>query len=180
HLQHSTTYIFLIYLTAFVLSSILQNVSQSAQYKSAWVYYTLPIDQPGKILAGMYKAIIVIYFIPYCLIISIATLFIWGPSTINDIILAFTISTIYGMLMALFLVKGLPFSKPIMVKTGGGKMIVSFIILGLIAALGFGHVFIAKWETAVWLLIIPVLLINWIMFNQYKKQSWDAIELADM
>jgi ABC-2 type transport system permease protein len=179
-LQHNSTYIFLIYLTTFVLSSILQNVSQSAKYKSAWVYYTLPIDQPGKILAGMYKAIIVIYFIPYCLIISIATVVIWGPSTINDVILAFTISTIYGMLMALFLVKGLPFSKPIMVKAGGGKMIVSFVILGLIAALGFGHVFIAKWEMAVWLLIIPMLLINWIMFSQYKKQSWDAIELADV
>ncbi|MCC8423933.1 hypothetical protein [Mucilaginibacter sp. UR6-11] len=179
-MQHNTTYIFLIYLTTFVLSSILQNVSQSAKYKSAWVYYTLPIDQPGKILAGMYKAIIVIYFLPYCLIISMAMLFIWGPSTINDVILAFTVSTIYGMLMALFMVKGLPFSKPIMVKAGGGKMIISFVILGLVAALGFGHVFIAKWENVVWLLIIPMLLINWIMFNQYKKQTWDAIELADV
>ena len=180
NIQHKPTYIFLIYMTTIVLSSILQNVSQSAKYKSAWVYYTLPIDQPGKILAGMYKAIIVIYFIPYCLIISIATLFIWGPSTINDIILAFTVSTVYGMLMALFMVKGLPFSKPIMAKAGGGKMIVSLVILGLIAALGFGHVFLSKWETVVWVSIIPMLLINWIMFTQYKKQTWDDIELADV
>jgi ABC-2 type transport system permease protein len=180
NIQNKPFYIFLIYMTTIVLSSILQNVSQSAKYKSAWVYYTLPIDQPGKILAGMYKAIIVIYFIPYCLIISIATLFIWGPSTLNDIILAFTVSTIYGMLMALFMVKGLPFSKPIMAKAGGGKMIVSLVILGLIAALGFGHVFLAKWETVVWVLIIPMLLINWIMFTQYRKQTWNAIELADV
>ncbi|MEO8886553.1 MAG: hypothetical protein ABI367_10860 [Mucilaginibacter sp.] len=179
-LQNNTTYIFLIYLTTFVLSTILQNVSQSAKYKSAWVYYTLPIDQPGKILAGMYKAIIVIYFIPYYLIISIATLVIWGPSTFNDILLAFTINIVYGMLMALFMVKGLPFSKPIMVKAGGGKMIISLIILGFMFALGAGHAFIAKWEMVVWLLIIPMLLINWLMFTQYKKQTWDAIELADV
>jgi ABC-2 type transport system permease protein len=179
-MKGNASYIFLIYLSTFVLSTILQNVSQSAKYKSAWVYYALPIDQPGKILAGMYKAIIVLYFIPYCLILSIATVVIWGPVTINDIVLSFCISTIYGMLMALFMVKGLPFSKPIMVKAGGGKMIVSFVILGLIAALGFGHRFLIKWETLIWILIIPTILINWIMFVQYKKQSWDAIELADM
>ncbi|MES2376156.1 MAG: hypothetical protein V4553_06250 [Bacteroidota bacterium] len=179
-MQSNASYIFLIYLSTFVLSTILQNVSQSAKYKSAWVYYALPIDQPGKILAGMYKAIIVLYFIPYCLVLSVATIVIWGPITINDILLSFCISTIYGMLMALFMVKGLPFSKPIMVKAGGGKMIVSFVILGLIAALGFGHRFLIKWETLIWILIIPAILINWIMFVQYKKQSWDAIELADM
>lgn len=178
-MKGNASYIFLIYLSTFVLSTILQNVSQSAKYKSAWVYYALPIDQPGKILAGMYKAIIVLYFIPYCLVLSIATVIIWGPMTINDILLSFCISTIYGMLMALFMVKGLPFSKPIMVKAGGGKMIVSFVILGLIAALGFGHRFLIKWETLIWILIIPMILINWIMFIQYKKQSWDAIELAD-
>jgi ABC-2 type transport system permease protein len=179
-MQGNASYIFLIYLSTFVLSTILQNVSQSAKYKSAWVYYALPIDQPGKILAGMYKAIVVLYFIPYCLVLSIATVVIWGPVTINDILLSFGISTIYGMLMALFMVKGLPFSKPIMVKAGGGKMIVSFVILGLIAALGFGHRFLIKFETLIWILIIPAILINWIMFVQYKKQSWDAIELADM
>lgn len=179
-MQGNASYIFLIYLSTFVLSTILQNVSQSAKYKSAWVYYALPIDQPGKILAGMYKAIIMLYFLPYCLVLSIATVVIWGPVTINDILLSFCISTIYGMLMALFMVKGLPFSKPIMVKAGGGKMIVSFVILGLIAVLGFGHRFLIKWETLIWMLIIPAILINWIMFVQYKKQSWDAIELADM
>jgi ABC-2 type transport system permease protein len=179
-MKGNASYIFLIYLSTFVLSTILQNVSQSAKYKSAWVYYALPIDQPGKILAGMYKAIIVLYFIPYCLVLSIATIVIWGPVTINDIFLSFCISTIYGMLMALFMVKGLPFSKPIMVKAGGGKMIVSFVILALIAVLGFGHRFLIQFETLIWILIIPAILINWIMFVQYKKQSWDAIELADM
>jgi ABC-2 type transport system permease protein len=179
-MKGNASYIFLIYLTTFVLSSILQNVSQSAKYKSAWVYYTLPIDQPGKILAGMYKAIIVLYFIPYCLVLSIVTVIVWGPTTINDILLALTISIAYGILMALFLVKGLPFSKPIMAKAGGGKMIVSFVIMGLIVALGFGHRYLIKWENLIWILIIPALLIDWLMFHHYKKQSWDDIELADM
>ena len=178
-LQSRSSYIFLIYMTTFVLSSILQNISQSSKYKSAWVYFALPIDKPGKLLSGMYKAIITLYFLPYFLTISIAVVIIWGPETINDIILAFCISTIYGMLMALFMLKGLPFSRPVIVKAGG-KMIISFVILGFIALIGLGHVFLIKWEKTIWIAIIPALLINWIMFSQYKKQSWDDIEMADM
>jgi ABC-2 type transport system permease protein len=178
-LQNSNNYIFLIYLTTFVLATILQNVSQSGKYKSAWIYYALPVDKPGKILSGMYKAIIALYFFPYCLVISIIIVFVWGPSSINDIILAFLVSTIYGMLMALFMVKGLPFSRPVVVK-GRSKMITSFVIVALIGVVGFGHHYLMQWERVIWVLLIPALLLNWLMFSQYKKQTWDNIEAVDM
>lgn len=173
-------YVFLIYLCTFILSSILMNISMSEKYKSAWVYYALPIGEPGKILSGMYKAIITLYFFPYCLVISIVTVAIWGPQAINDIILAFLVSVIYGMLMALFMVKGLPFSKPVVTKQGGGKVFISMLILLFIGLIGFGHYVIMKWEWIVWLLIIPVLILNWVMFHYYKKQTWDNIELAEV
>ena len=174
NLQAKSSYIFLIYMTTFVLSTILQNVSQSSKYKSAWVYYALPIDKPGKILSGMYKAIVAFYFLPYCLVIGLVIVLVWGTAAVNDIILAFFISTIYGMLMALFMVKGLPFSRPVVVK-GGSRIITSLLILGFVAILGLGHYFLIKWEKVIWISILPVLLINWLMFNQYKKQGWDSI-----
>jgi hypothetical protein len=179
-LQSGHSYVFLIYLSTFILSAILTHISMSEKYKSAWVYYALPISQPGKILSGMYKAIITLYFFPYCLVLSIITIAIWGPQAINDIILAFLVSLIYGMLMALFMVKGLPFSKPVIIKQGGGKMITSLLILAFIAGIGFGHYYLMRWETIVWIAIIPVLLINWIMFRYYKRQTWDSIELSDV
>jgi ABC-2 type transport system permease protein len=144
------------------------------------VYYALPINKPGQILSGMYKAIVVVYFIPYCLLIGSVIVAIWGPAAINDIIVAMLASLIYGILMALFLVKGLPFSRPVIVKQGGGRMLVSFCILGFIAGIGFVHYFLMRWETFIWLSIIPLLGINWLMFHYYKKQTWDNIELAEV
>ncbi|WP_184547143.1 hypothetical protein [Mucilaginibacter sp. FT3.2] len=179
-LQHGHTYVFLIYLCTFILSSMLMHISMSEKYKSAWVYYALPIGEPGKILSGMYKAIICLYFLPYCLVLSIGIIAIWGPAAINDIILAFLISLIYGILMALFMVKGLPFSNPVVAKQGGGKMVTSLLILGFIGAIGFGHYMLMRWEMAVWLAIIPALLLNWIMFRSYKRRSWDDVELSDI
>jgi hypothetical protein len=128
----------------------------------------------------MYKAIITLYFLPYFLVVSCAVVAIWGPEAINDVIFAFLVCTIYGILMALFMVKGLPFSKPIVIKQGGGRMIASMVILIFVVGVGFAHYFIMRWENVIWIGLIPLLAINWAMFHYYKKQSWDSIELEDM
>jgi ABC-2 type transport system permease protein len=179
NIRNGHSYVFLVYMSTFILSSILMHISMSEKYKSAWVYYSTPISEPGKILSGMYKAIIVLYLLPYCIVLSIVTIAIWGPQTINDIILAILVSNIYGLLMALFMVKGLPFSKPVVVKQGGGRMIASLMILAFVGVIGFGHYYLVKWENVIWILIIPFLFINWLMFHYYKKQTWENIEQPD-
>lgn len=178
-LQNGHAYIFLPYLCTFILLSVLTNISMSEKYRSAWVYYAAPVANPGELLSGMYKAIIIGFYLPYCLIISIPVIMVWGPQAINDILLAVSVSVIYGMLMALFTVKGLPFSKPVIVKQGGGRMVTSLILLAFIGGVGFVHYLIARWEMAVWIAIIPFVIINWIMFHYYKKQTWENIEMAD-
>jgi hypothetical protein len=179
-LQNSRSYIFLIYMCTFVLSFILQNVSQSEKYKAGWVYYALPIDKPGKVLAGMYKAIIALYFFPYYVVLSAIALTIWGPAILNDILLAFFLNQIYGIVLALFLVKGLPFSRPVLTKRGGGKGFISLFILMFAGLMGYCHYLLAKWETAVWVAVVAAALVNWVMFNYYRKQTWESIEIGEM
>jgi hypothetical protein len=180
NIQNGHSYIFFMYLCSFILSTILMNISMSPKYKSSWIYYAAPVGQPGKILSGMYKAIITVYFFPYFLVVSIAIIAIWGTDAINDVIFAFLACTIYGMLMALFMVKDLPFSKPVVIKQGGGRMIVSMVILLFVAGLGFAHYYVMRWENVIWIGIVPLLAINWVMFHYYKKQSWDSIEMEEV
>lgn len=177
--QHGHSYIFLPYLCTFILSAIVLNISMSEKYKSAWIYYTAPVTNPGQILSGMYKAIVFGIFLPYCLIISIPIVLIWGPQTINDIIVAILTGIIYGMLLALFAVKGLPFSKPVVVKQSGGRIVSSLLIILFIAGIGLLHYIVMRWEIVIWILIIPLLILNFVMFHFYKKQTWENIEMAD-
>ncbi|MBS1524841.1 MAG: hypothetical protein JST19_04275 [Bacteroidetes bacterium] len=179
NLKNGHSYIALIYMCAFVLSAVLGQVSMSEKYKAAWVYYSTPVTEPGKILSGMYKAILVVYFLPYCLLMGIIIVAIWGPAAINDVILAITISMIYGVLVALFMVKGLPFSKPVVLKQGGGKFIVSLTVMLFLGGIGAGHYFLMRWENVIWIMIVPFAAIAWLMFHYYKKQSWESIEIAD-
>ncbi|RKR81169.1 hypothetical protein BDD43_1313 [Mucilaginibacter gracilis] len=179
-LKNSSSYIFLLYMCTFVLSLILQNIAQADKYKPAWVYYALPIEKPGKILAGMYKAIISLYFLPYYIILSAIAVAVWGPAILNDILLAFFLNQAYGIILALFLVKGLPFSRPVLAKRAGGKGFISLFILLFAAVLGFGHYLLARWEIVIWIAVPIAALANWLMFNYYRKQTWEDIEIGEM
>lgn len=182
HAREGHNYIILMYISIIVLSSFLVQVAQSEKYKASWIYFALPLDQPGKILSGMYKAILTLYYLPFYLMLSIITICVWGPQVINDIILAFLFSMIYGILIALFTVKDLPFSKPIVAKQSGGRAASNLLTLGIFGLLGYGHYLLIKWnlETVVWIAIIPLAIIAWVMMHYYKKQSWDNIEMADI
>ena len=178
-IQHYPAYIILIYLSTFTISAILQNISFTEKYKPSWVYYALPITTPGKILSGMYKAIATLYYLPYCLVIGAVSIAIWGPQVINDLILAFFIGLTYGILMALFMVKGLPFSKPVLVKQSGGRIVTSLIITGFVAVVGFGHYYLSKWETVIWILVPVAIALYCLMLYYYKRQTWENIELEE-
>ncbi|MFD1258528.1 hypothetical protein ACFQ3S_17105 [Mucilaginibacter terrae] len=178
-LKTGSGYIFLTYLGILIISSILQHISFTEKYKPAWVYYALPITRPGKILSGMYKAVVTLYYLPYCLVLGAISIVIWGPQVINDLVLAFFVGLIYGLLMALYMVKGLPFSKPVLIKQSGGRIITSLLITGFIAAVGFGHYLLAKWETVVWALVPVAIAVYCIMLYYYKRQTWQNIELEE-
>jgi hypothetical protein len=89
------------------------------------------------------------------------------------------ISSIYGVLMALFMVKGLPFSKPVIIKQGGGRFIASLLVVTFLGGIGFGHYYLMKWENVIWILCILFAFIAWLMLHYYKKTSWENLELAD-
>ena len=179
NLKAGHNYIVLAYLCTFLLMAALSNVAMSDKYKSAWVYYTTPIGEPGKILSGMYKAILVIFYIPYCLFWGAIIVGIWGPAAINDVLLAMLIGIIYGILMALFMIKGLPFSKPVLIKQSGGRVFTTLMTMIFLVGIGVGHYFLMRWETVIWIAIIPIFFIVWIMLYYYKKTTWEGLEMAD-
>ena len=178
NLKAGHNYIVLAYLCTFLLMAALSNVAMSDKYKSA-VYYTTPIGEPGKILSGMYKAILVIFYIPYCLFWGAIIVGIWGPAAINDVLLAMLIGIIYGILMALFMIKGLPFSKPVLIKQSGGRVFTTLMTMIFLVGIGVGHYFLMRWETVIWIAIIPIFFIVWIMLYYYKKTTWEGLEMAD-
>jgi ABC-2 type transport system permease protein len=119
---------------------------------------------------------ITLYYLPFVILLGTGMAIVWGPQVINDVILAFIITFIYGILIALFGVKGMPFSKPVLGKQGGGRAVSSLVTMGLIGLLGYAHYVLVKWETVIWIAIIPMAAIAWIMLYYYKKTTWNDLE----
>jgi ABC-2 type transport system permease protein len=171
-------YILLLYLSSFVLTTVLQYISMTDKYKAAWIYFTTPHQQPGKILGGMFKAVVVKYYLPFYILITVFSITFWGFEVVNDVILSFMIGIIYGLLVALFQVKGLPFSQPVMVQQGG-KVFISMLIITIPIGLGFLHNFAVKWEIVIWVAAAIMSVLACISFNYYRKETWESLELVD-
>jgi ABC-2 type transport system permease protein len=175
-LQNTKSYIFLLYMCSLVLISLLGFVTQTEKFKSAWVYYAAPVKAPGGIIAGMYKAVVTLYFFPYTLFVSIISVLVWGPAIINDALLAFFLLLSYGLILSLFVAKGLPFSLPVQHKRGSSTAIVRIVLTLMADAIGFCHYLILRWEWLVWSLI-PVAAVTYVaLFYWYSKQTWDELE----
>jgi hypothetical protein len=178
NMKAGNMYILILYLTSFVLTTVLQHVSMTEKYKASWIYFSTPLKQPGELLAGMYKAVIVKFYLPYFILVSIFSLVFWGPKVINDLVLAFMVGAIYGIFVALFQVKGFPFSQPINIKRGGKTFLTFFIIL-IPLGLGFLHNWAANYEWAITIAALILTGVAWLMFNYYRKESWESLEMAD-
>ncbi len=172
--KNGSGYIFLLYLTAFVLITVLGQVTQSEKYKAAWVFFATPHNQPGKIVAGMYKAILCKFFFPFYAVVSLVGLYIWGLPVINDLLFAFFNIVLYGIVFTVMQVQYLPFSRPAVVESG--KVFKNLFIMALIGVLGTIHYFAGRWEPLIWGLIPVSAFGTWWMFRYMERRDWVALE----
>ena len=179
HLPETKSYVLLTYFTCFVLISIFQNISYSDRYKASWVYFASPMSEPGRILAGMFKAVIVKYFMPFFMLISLFSIGVWGMAVINDLLLAWATTVFYALLITLLSMKGLPFSQPVTAAKQAGKSLLSFLLLLIPAGVGIFHFYICQWELFIWIMAAVAFGLLWLAFRYFKKESWESLEFND-
>ena len=147
-MPNGNSYIALLYLTFFVIINALNYITMSDQYKAAWVYYSAPIEKPGTILAGAFKAMWVKYFLPFMIAISVFVVAVWGPYVIIDVVLATVNITLFTVTMMTMSYRLLPFSRKEQIKESGGKSVFRmFGVFFIIGLLGGVHFMITKIST---------------------------------
>lgn len=175
-LAESNKYLWFIYTTIFVSFSITQQLGFSDQNKSSWFYQILPIDKPGDVLLGSFKSVMVKYYIPIYIIISAATIAIWGIQVIDDLIYGFLTICIVSSLMQSWSEPVLPFTKERETQDSGGNFLKGMLLMFSSLAIGFLHYGISFIPYGT-LLAIPILiLILYIRLRSFRKISWNKIK----
>jgi ABC-2 type transport system permease protein len=174
-----TTYLnlVLLYLPVMVVQVALREVTYSDDFKASWIYLSAPLQKPGELLLGKVKAVFIKLIVPIYVLISIIILFIWGVSSIDDILIGLINNALITMVIASIGDKYLPLSVPSTAKTESGNLARGILTMFCMAIPGLIHYWL---NTFTWPLIILVpfqfLLIYWLV-KQYRNTSWTQIKI---
>ncbi len=206
HLPQGKGYIALLYMTAFVIIEAINYITISDQYKAAWVYHAAPVNKPGEVIAGAFKAVWVKYFLPFIAGISVFVFAVWGIPVLFDIILATVNITLFAaIIMRTTANRSLPFSRKEQIKDSGVKNLVR--VAGTLAAMG-GLVLLhyaaaglsapaetgftinlSAFSDTAWLTVISFLLkalllalssvFLWLVFDSLKNTAWETLQKTE-
>ncbi len=153
------------------------QLSASDSFKASWLYGAAPIRQPGEILSGSLKAIIVKLVTPFYLLV--AAFLIWrnGTDQVSDIVLGYISTLVMLLVSALFSDRRMPFSVPVdsVNRSNTGRSFITLIVLSLIGGLHYGLTLVPY---GVWGGIILSLVTVWLLMRQYQRTNWHQIVMA--
>lgn len=175
NLYNSSFYLFGFYFSIFLLISALGVLPYADRYKASWFYRAYPIESPGRILTGSYKALLVKYFLPIYAIITVATVYLFGMRVLNDAFFALfaLLATVTGVAMLTNNI--LPFTKSWDEASRGGN--IGFLLLSMMLASACAaiHYFISQYDWLVWLMIPILALLHIAGIRYYASTKWKYI-----
>ena len=167
----------LMYITIFLLCFCTAFINNSDNYKGAFIYKVLPIENPGVILKGAVKGTIFKLILPlYILEAAVFTIF-KGPSIILDLIVIFLVLLILSLVYFKASNKAMPFSVKF-ATTDSGKLIKPSVITILMLLVFAGiHILIRNNVIFIGVYAIVLLAANVILWKTSFEVSWNDIKM---
>jgi hypothetical protein len=164
-----------LYSFSLILLTAINQLPFSEQYKAAWVYFSLPLEKPGNILSGAYKAVVIKFYLPFISIISCTAIYLFGLQIILHLLLSFSNIFLTGLIYTLFIMKMFPFSMQQNASEKSGsfiKVLFSLIVPFILALI---HFFIFKSMILIVVAISCSLILNYILLQRLRNRSWTLI-----
>lgn len=177
-LREGKAFLLLIYFSTFILYAALFEISYSDNFKSSWVFFSSPVDQPGYILKGSIKALLVNLFIPIYFCICVFSLAIWGSAVIDDLFFGLANNVVIILSISILNKKHLPQSVPDGARNSGGNFARGIVMMLTMALLGFLHYGAMQLNGSLWVLTPIFATIAYFMFKSYSTITWKDLQGA--
>ncbi|UYQ91477.1 hypothetical protein MKQ68_15395 [Chitinophaga horti] len=168
-------YILLLYISCFAFVTAIAQLVYSSKFKASWVYYAAPLESPGKVLAGAFKATLMKFFMPFYLIICVFVIWVWGFKTLPDLALGLTNIISLCVLFAYVFMRKFPFSVEMNVQQTGGRFMMSLLALVVPGAFGFGHYLVVGSLVLQSIFLVLSIALCWLVFTSYRETDWKVI-----
>jgi len=168
-------YLILIYAPAFILNVLIYTIRYSENFKASWIYQTIPVQHPGQLISGAFKAIFTQLFLPVYIVANIATVYFWGFSVLIDVIYGFCSILMMAYIMLLVQPPAFPFSDERSSEQSGRNVMTSMLMLLALGAMaGLHYLLVAKNINL--LFVLPViLLVLFLLSRKYRLTPWSKM-----
>jgi ABC-2 type transport system permease protein len=170
-------YLFALYFAGIYVMVAQYQLSVSDSYRASWVYGSAPIRQPGEVLSGALKALIIKLLIPFYVLLAGYILYRYGTDKTPDVILAFFNSLIMLISAALLSKRHMPFSaeQDALKQNNTARGLLVGLVLGVVGTSHYGLTLIPYGVIGA----IPVsIVLFWVLFRQYRQTNWTQIEMG--
>lgn len=168
---------FFIYISIFLLCFCTAFINNSDNFKGAFIYKVLPIQNPGVILKGAVKGTLFKLIIPLYLLEALVFLIFKGPSIIIDLIVMFLVLLILSLVYFKVSNKAMPFSVAFATSDSGKLVkpsIITIILLGVFTVI---HIVIRNNVIFVCVYALVLLIVNVILWKTSFKAGWKDIRM---
>ncbi len=173
YIVNSNVHIVFGYICIFAIVSPLNAVAFSEQFKAGWIYRAYPVERPGPLIAGAFKALAVRFYLPVTLVLYLTGFLVWGSKVIDDFLLAFFINLSIGVGVQTADKLRLPFSHPWSELADGANIGSVMTMMLAIGALGSIHFFLLAER---WYIILPAIPLSVLLlrsvFRSIESTQW--------
>ena len=163
-----------IYFSSITISAALNQMTMHEKFKAAWIFFTTPVDKPGRIICGGIKAAIMQFFVPLILVIFVMLIAIAGPVVIPNILFGLANMLVVIGLSAYATNNKLPFSSP-QQTNAGSNFLRTFSIMILGAILAITHFLLYKITVVVYILTAMSFIAAWFIIDSINNLSWKKV-----
>lgn len=163
-----------LYMLPLLAATTIPTLGLTDKGNKLWLYHSKPLSHPGQFLMGCFKAIHIKYFVSVFLVFTLVYMGLAGTKIITDLLLIFTLCTLFSLVY--FRLAGLmfPFSKEQDVpQSQVFKMFMLMAFLGVLAVVHF-TLTLLPYAT---LIALPVCWgIIYLIYRKIINISWEKIE----
>ncbi len=164
-----------LYFTSLLLTMAITQMAYSEKFKAAWIYYTSPLERPGEIIAGATKAVIMKFYMPVVVLITVAGLWFAGPAILPNIVFGLFNQVLIATLLVYIGHKYFPFSTHQSNAVKTGSFLRGFAILLVSGVIALGHFLLYSILPAIALCAALSVLASWLLFDTLKKMRPEKV-----
>lgn len=173
--ESSWLLVMIIYLCFSILLTIRSHISQSEEFKAAWIFNIAPLTQPGEVLSGAFRSVMVKFMFPIILFLCIILPIIWGFDVFDDVLFgALTVINI-SLLNAIGSTSNkLPFSTEVK-NNSGSNFLRTMLFMMATGLMGLMHFFLMKVPYVIPVFAIFQLILALFLLKKYREVGWEKV-----